>query len=705
MLELLHIENIAVIESADISFRPGFNALTGETGAGKSIVIDAMSAVLGGRASRELIRTGADKAFVSAVFSQVPPTLPGLADNGVTPDEDGNLLLQREIGGDGKNVCRANGRPLTVTQLRQIGGELLNIHGQHDGQQLLDEEQHGAYLDRFGRMEAPLAAYRSAYDAMAAIRDQIRSLQMNEAEKARRMDSLRFQIDELERAELVPGEEEELNARRELLRNGEKYIAALSGADYCLSGDDNGAGAVSAIREAEEALRGIRTLSDELGELYKRLESIRCEVYDLAETIRDKRAEFAFSPAELDAAEARTDQLYRLKKKYGATVEDMIAYLAVLNNPEDDLRLTRIINNPPRGIGATTLDKVGALAESQGASLYEIIRNADLFPELKASSAKLLKFADLIDGLRRAGTELALPEFYDAVCDQTGYVKALEEKNDMESRGRIENVQELKSNILGFLEQQPEDATLSGFLNEIALYTDLDSVEASDDCVTMMTIHSAKGLEFPVVYVVGMEEGIFPGASAQYDQEELEEERRLCYVAMTRAKEKLTLTNCRQRMLYGRTSANRASRFLEEIPEENMRWESKPEPKFGTYDEDGFGGSRWGDDFGGGSFGGSSYSGSSGRSGGYVSGGVHTYKSTKPAAQTLRTSSRGSTPAAPSVGLIQLSQGDQVEHTAFGKGTVVSVKPMGGDALAEVAFEGGTKKLMLKAAGKHLKKL
>ena len=172
MLELLHIENIAVIESADISFRPGFNALTGETGAGKSIVIDAMSAVLGGRASRELIRTGADKAFVSAVFSQVPSTLPGLADNGVTPDEDGNLLLQREIGGDGKNVCRANGRPLTVTQLRQIGGELLNIHGQHDGQQLLDEEQHGAYLDRFGRMEAPLAAYRSAYNAMAAIRDQ-----------------------------------------------------------------------------------------------------------------------------------------------------------------------------------------------------------------------------------------------------------------------------------------------------------------------------------------------------------------------------------------------------------------------------------------------------------------------------------------------------------------------------------------------------
>ena len=388
-----------------------------------------------------------------------------------------------------------------------------------------------------------------------------------------------------------------------------------------------------------------------------------------------------------------------------AEVKDMLAYLCVLNNPMDDLRLRRIINTPTRGIGATTMDKVAELAAEQGASLYEIIRNADLFPTLKTAAGKLTKFAALIDGLRRAGGTLALPEFYDEVLNQTGYVRALEEKKDMESRGRIENVQELKSNILGFLEQDPEDATLSGFLNEIALYTDLDSVEADDNCVTMMTIHSAKGLEFPVVYVVGMEEGIFPGTASMYDEEELEEERRLCYVAMTRAREKLVMTNARQRMLYGRTSANKSSRFLDEIPAEDMRWESKPEPKFGTYDEDGFGGSRWGDDFGGGSFGGSAYSSGTGRSSGYVSGGVHTYKSTKPAAQTLRTSSRGSTPAAPSVGLIQLSQGDQVEHTAFGKGTVVSVKPMGGDALAEVAFETGTKKLMLKAAGKHLKKL
>ncbi len=327
MLELLHIENIAVIEEADIQFRPGFNALTGETGAGKSIVIDAMGAVLGGRTSRDLIRTGAAKAFVSAEFSAVPPELPGLAENGLSPDEDGNLLLQREISAEGKNVCRVNGRPITVAQLRQLGGELLNIHGQHDGAQLLDEELHGAYLDRFGRTEEALGAYRGAYAVLSDLRERIRALQMDEAEKARRVDSLRFQIGELERAELRPGEEEELEARRNLLRNGEKYLSALSGADYCLSGDDESAGAVSQLRGAEEALSGVRSLNEELEEAYRRLEALQSEAYDLAETIRDLRSGFAFSPEELDAAESRADQLYRLKKKYGPTVEEMLSYL------------------------------------------------------------------------------------------------------------------------------------------------------------------------------------------------------------------------------------------------------------------------------------------------------------------------------------------------------------------------------------------
>ena len=229
-------------------------------------------------------------------------------------------------------------------------------------------------------------------------------------------------------------------------------------------------------------------------------------------------------------------------------------------------------------------------------------------------------------------------------------------------------------------------------------------MEASDDTVTLMTIHAAKGLEFPAVYVVGMEEGIFPGASAQYDQDELEEERRLCYVAMTRAKEKLTLTNARQRMLYGRTSTNRPSRFLEEIPEENMRWESRPEPKFG--------GAEFGDAFGGDGYEGS-WGASPARSGGsWSSGGVHAYRDTapkaparRPLASVQRASSAGKS-TAPSASLLQLQQGDMVEHTAFGKGMVLSVRPMGGDALAEVAFDTvGKKKLMLKAAGSHMRKL
>ena len=374
MLELLHIENIAVIREADIQFRPGFNALTGETGAGKSIVIDAMGAVLGGRTSRDLIRTGADRAFVSAEFSQVAPGLPGLEEAGVRPDEDGCLLLQRELTADGKNLCRVNGRPVTVAQLRRIGGELLNIHGQHDGQQLLDEEQHLSYLDRFGRTEAFLAAYQSAYGAMAALLDQIRSLQMDEAEKARRMDTLRFQIGELERAELMPGEEEELLQRRELLRNGEKYLSALSGADYALSGGEEGGGAVSALRDAEEAISAVRNLSGGMGELYQRLEQLRCEAYDLAETIRDRREEFDFSPAELDAVESRSDLLYRLKKKYGATVEDMIAYLDRCRTELDEMetaddtlaRLEKQLETARRAVLAAGADLTAARKAAAG---------------------------------------------------------------------------------------------------------------------------------------------------------------------------------------------------------------------------------------------------------------------------------------------------------------------------------------------------
>ena len=326
MLELLHIENIAIIEAADIEFAPGFNALTGETGAGKSIVIDSLSAVLGQRTSRELIRTGAEKAFVSAAFSGMAPELTEAL--GIQPEPDGTLLLQREIQTDGKNVCRINGRPVTVGQLRALGARLLNIHGQHDGQQLLDEEQHIVYLDSFGRVESRAITYAEKYKNFTDIRRQIGALQMDEAEKARRVDTLQYQIEELRRAKLTPGEEEELTARRGMLRNAEKFLDAVAGADYALNGDDSGGGALSALRQAQDALSGVRHLDDAFGQLYERLGEAYSEVYDIAATVEDKRGELDVSPGELDRVESRMDLLYRLKKKYGATVEDMLDYQA-----------------------------------------------------------------------------------------------------------------------------------------------------------------------------------------------------------------------------------------------------------------------------------------------------------------------------------------------------------------------------------------
>lgn len=372
MLHLLHIENIAVIEEADIAFSSGFNALTGETGAGKSIVIDAMGAVLGQRTSRDLIRTGAAKAFVSAVFTGVPP-LPALADLSLAPEE-GELLLQREIYADGKNACRINGKPVTVAQLRQIGNQLLNIHGQHDGQQLLDEEQHGAYLDRYGHVEGYLETYGACFAAMEETRRKIRSLQMDEAEKARRVDSLQFQINELERADLKPGEEETLQQRRMLLRNSEKFMSAIQGALWSLSGGDEGGGAVSLLREAEDSLAGARGLDEQFSQLHQRLTALHSEAYDVAETLRDMESAFDFSPQELDALESRADQLYRLKKKYGSTVEEMLEYLDQCRGELD--RIT---------FAADTVER--------------------LQRELQTEYAQVMKAAQLLSGARKAAAK------------------------------------------------------------------------------------------------------------------------------------------------------------------------------------------------------------------------------------------------------------------------------------------------------------
>ena len=377
-----------------------------------------------------------------------------------------------------------------------------------------------------------------------------------------------------------------------------------------------------------------------------------------------------------------------------AEVKDMLAYLCVINNPTDDLRLRRIINVPARKIGVATVDKAQLIAARYGLTLYDVLCRAEEFPELKSSAAKLKPFTDMIEEMRRRLPDCPLPEFYDYVCERSGYAPALREKDDVESRGRLENVQELKSSILTYLENaEGTEPSLSGFLDEIALYTDLDSRADGDNCVTMMTMHAAKGLEFPQVFVVGMEEGLFPGNRAMGDGAEMEEERRLCYVAMTRAREKLTLTNARQRTLYGRTTPCMPSRFLNEIPEENMEWLSKPQPRSESWEE------RDSDysDRGYGSYGGYGQ-----RSAAPV---VTRREPAEPKAGALR-SAAGASKAAPKAAAprMQIQAGETVEHDAFGRGLVLSVRAMGGDALVEVAFDSvGTKKLMLKMAAQHLK--
>ena len=339
MLSLLHIENIAVIESADIQFDRGFNALTGETGAGKSIVVDAIGAVMGERTSRDLIRTGARSALVNAVFQGLPE-LPWFRENGMGPDEDGTLLLQREIQSDGKNVCRLNGRLITVSQLRALGRQLLNIHGQHDGQQLLDEICHLGYLDRFGGTQALCAAYQAAFDRFQAIRHEMAALEMDEAEKARRIDSLSFQISELERAGLKPGEDEALSERRVLLRNAGRLIEAVEIAHAALSGSDELEGAAALIAQAEGALRAAGRMSAPVAELAQRLSGLRSDADGLAEQVRELRCGFEFEPGELDEIEGRLDVIYRLKKKYGDTVEEMLAYLDRCRKELDEIQFS-----------------------------------------------------------------------------------------------------------------------------------------------------------------------------------------------------------------------------------------------------------------------------------------------------------------------------------------------------------------------------
>ena len=334
MLSLLHIENIAVIESADISFDRGFNVLTGETGAGKSIVIDAIAAILGQRAYRDMIRTGTNKASVRAVFTQVPE-LSWFAENGVEYDPE--TVVHREVYLDGKNVCRVNGTLVSVTILHKLGIQLINIHGQHDSASLFDEENHLTFLDAFGDFGQVQADYREKYETVAKLRREIDRITMDEGEKLRRMETLRYQIGEIEKAELEAGEDDALEDRRKILQNAEKLSDSMQEAVECLYGGEDTDGASGLLAQAEYALARLSRFTDAYAELHDRVSDLMYQVQDVATEVRDARDDLSYSADELEQIEARLDKIHRLRKKYGASCVDILGYLERAKKELDEI--------------------------------------------------------------------------------------------------------------------------------------------------------------------------------------------------------------------------------------------------------------------------------------------------------------------------------------------------------------------------------
>lgn len=322
MLRLLHIENIAVIEQAEIAFGDGFHAMTGETGAGKSIVIDAISAILGERAYRDMIRTGSSKASVRAIFDGVPE-LPWFAENEVPYEEE--ITVQRDIYLDGRNLCKVNGVAVTVNVLKKLGLRLINIHGQHDSAALFDENYHLSFLDSFAGNEPLLKTYSEQYEAMQDLRRELNRMSMDEGEKLRRMETLKYQIEEISRAKLKAGEDEELESRRKLLQNSEKLSDGLEEASEALDGDETGAATLLAL--AERALQRISRFDDSLSAIHDQVADLMYQVRDAAERVQEKRDELAYSAEELERMEERLDVIHRLRRKYGATCADILAYL------------------------------------------------------------------------------------------------------------------------------------------------------------------------------------------------------------------------------------------------------------------------------------------------------------------------------------------------------------------------------------------
>ena len=376
MLTSLKIENVAIIESAAIEFGCGLNVLTGETGAGKSIVIDSINAILGERTSREIIRTGAQSAKVYAVFEDVNENVKAFLDETGIDCEDGVLIINRTLNRDGKNICRLNGAPVTVSMLRELGGELIDIHGQHDSQSLLSPEKHCGFVDGFAENSGLISDYREKYRRLCEIRNSLKKLTTDESSKSQRIDFLTYQIDELEKSDITPGERDELKARKALINNSQKVMDSLNTAYMALKAD--GAG-IDMISNAETEIANASEYMDSLGEASEKITDIRYELDDIAELVRDAMSEIEYDPSELDDIEERLDILYRLSKKYGETEEDMLEYLAKAREELESIAFSE--------------EKVRELQKQEKTALVEAEAAADRLTESRKTAGEKLSRA------------------------------------------------------------------------------------------------------------------------------------------------------------------------------------------------------------------------------------------------------------------------------------------------------------------------
>lgn len=345
MLKTLDIENIAVIEKAQIEFSAGFNVLTGETGAGKSIVVDSINAILGERTSRELVRNGADFAFVSALFTDINKTVKDkLSELGYIPEEDNSLLLTRRISSDGKSACKINGRPATVSVLREVGDTLVNIHGQHDSQSLLNPDCHYKFIDMLSGGSELIENYKSAFSEFIHIRRRLKQLTAQSEKNDNSTELLDFQINELENADIKAGETEKLTARKKILDNADGALEAYNAVLSTLSGDDENAGVKLSLASVANEIEKYSDVSDDTAKAYSLLQNIDDELETVKSLVENAAQSLDYDPDEKEKIEDRLDQLYRLGKKYGGTEEAMLENLekfkaqrAAINTDEEEL--------------------------------------------------------------------------------------------------------------------------------------------------------------------------------------------------------------------------------------------------------------------------------------------------------------------------------------------------------------------------------